>query len=625
MVSVQTFVKAIRSRLPKPEAALPVLLVAALYTVCIAALLGPMWSSLGTEVLGDADTDTVRGMWGFEYLRRSLMPPDTPIWSSQVHFPEGVLALVLPWVSGILVSPLLAVAGPIAGYNLAIGALLWAAAMSTAVLAQTRTGSWVAGGTVGAAVATAPMLLAGVCDGTPEHISVWLIPLFFAAATALLRTPSVPLGLTSAILAGLIVLDSPYHGVYTLLIGAIVLPAELIGPWTPARKSAAIRGWAAALIGLLVVGAGLAALFRNFPIEAESDASTRMLLRMNAADLRTWWQYDVAGTVGRDASLAPTAIPVRLFWPMLALGVLGLPRSAPWLLSGVLCLALSFGLNDELPGQLGVWAGASGHKVGRVVYSFNTFMTDLPGFGSVRFPRRWMIPATMCFAVASADGIGNALRLLRKRTALRRALLLAGPLLVVVGTVGSVLAGRATSGVGASFPKHTLPDVEFANWIADHDASGAAVLLPQRRPAPKSGLRQDLPVFANLSDDLSSTDSLYLQVLMNRPIMGAPSLKTLAKMRTSTDIELLLRNWDDICLPQLAGRDIPKSAIDPQFGPQRRRVIQRLRQEGLSFVVVDEAAYGAAGVEVLAGQLAGALAETRHFDDGTGVTVFVLK
>jgi hypothetical protein len=172
---------------------------------------------------------------------------------------------------------------------------------------------------------------------------------------------------------------------------------------------------------------------------------------------------------------------------------------------------------------------------------------------------------------------------------------------------------------------HPVPEVVFADWIGDHDLAGAVVLLPQRRPAPKSGKRADLPVFAEISEDLSSSDSQYLQVRMGRPLLGYPSLKTLAPMRLDTDVQSILRNWDDIALPQLSGRDIPSSAIDPRFAPERQRIIDGLRRDGLRFVVVDEAAYGDSGIEHIRTQLEKHLSETEHFDDGTGVTVFVLR
>ena len=47
-------------------------LVLAVYWVLI-----PIWPVLGTEILGDVDTDAIRGMWGFDHIRRSMIPPNT--------------------------------------------------------------------------------------------------------------------------------------------------------------------------------------------------------------------------------------------------------------------------------------------------------------------------------------------------------------------------------------------------------------------------------------------------------------------------------------------------------------------------------------------------------------------
>ena len=615
----------LRRRLPPPEALVAPALLGLLYAGVVVWMLGPIWSDLGTHILGDADTDAVRGMWGLDHLRRSLLPPDTPLWSHEINFPNGVLALVLPWVSGMLAAPVGFVSGPIAGFNLTVALLLWSAAMGSAVLGWARTDSWVAGGVFGIAVSAAPMTLHAVCDGTPEHVAIWLVPLFLAAATRLLKTPSVPLGVLTALLAILVVLDSPYHGVYTLLIGLFVLPWDLLGPWPTARKRAAPKSFAVAAVIVLVGAVGVGLLFRTFPIESPSASETFRLLKMNATDLHTWWQHDFTSGRARDGSLAPTAIPAWMLWPALVLAVVGLPRSAPWLAVGMLTLVLSFGQNDRIIGELAVWMGERGASLGRSVLSLNADLYDLPGIGSVRFPRRWLVPATLAFAIAGAEGLGRLVQLARRWRATRRAALVIGPVVVIGATIIIAGAGTDTSAVARDFPKHAVPDVAFANWIADHHRSGAVVLLPQRRPAPKSGKRADLPVFADISENLSSSDSQYLQVRMGRPLLSYPSLKTLAPMRVDSDIQSILRNWDDIALPQLSDRDIPSSAIDPRFAPQRQRIIDGLRQDGLGFVVVDDAAYGESGIELLRTQLEDHLADTQHFDDGTGVTVFVLR
>lgn len=615
----------IRAHLPPVESLLAPAALTVLYAGAVAWLLGPMWAELGTHVLGDADTDAVRGLWGLDHLRRSMLPPDTPLWSSEINFPSGVLALVLPWVSGLLTAPLGAVVGPVAGFNLTVGFLLWAAAMATATLGWARTDSWIAGGMFGAAVSSTPMILHAVADGTPEHVAIWLVPLFLAAATRLLRTPSTGLGALTGVLAVLVVLDSPYHGVYTLILGLFVLPWDLLGPWPKRRRAAAPASFGLAAVVVVVGAVGVGLLFRSFPIEAPSAGESLRLLKMNATDLHTWWQHDFTSGRPRDGSLAPTAITAVFLWPALALAVLGLPRSLPWLGAGLLMLVLSLGLNDRIVGELTVWLGEDGTALGRWLLSTNRDLYDLPGIGSVRFPRRWLVPATLAFAMAGAEGLGRLVRLAARWRPSRRAMAFGGPVLVVATTLAVVHAGADTSAIARDFPHHALPDVAFADWVARHERSGAVVLLPQRRPAPKSGRRADLPVFADISENLSSSDSQYLQVRMGRPLLSYPSLKTLAPMRVDTDIQSILRNWDDIALPELSGRDIPSSAIDPRFAPQRQRIIDGLRRDGLGFVVVDEAAYGASGIEHLRVQLEDHLAETEHFDDGTGVTVFVLR
>ena len=54
----------------------------------------PIWPVINTEILGDVDTDAIRGMWGFDHICRSMIPPNTPIWSDTINFPDGVIALI---------------------------------------------------------------------------------------------------------------------------------------------------------------------------------------------------------------------------------------------------------------------------------------------------------------------------------------------------------------------------------------------------------------------------------------------------------------------------------------------------------------------------------------------------
>ena len=148
------------------------ILTAAVYWTLI-----PIVVVLNTEILGDADTDAISGMWSFDHVRRSMLPPETPIWSDQINFPAGVLALTLPWTTSVLLSPLGFFFGPVVAWNLSVAMILLAIGVSTAWLVKQLTDSWSIGCAMGGLVMTQPMLLHAISDGTPEHLSLWGVPL----------------------------------------------------------------------------------------------------------------------------------------------------------------------------------------------------------------------------------------------------------------------------------------------------------------------------------------------------------------------------------------------------------------------------------------------------------------
>ena len=71
--------------------------------------------------------------------------------------------------------------GPIVVLNLAIAMLLFGYGATTAVLSQQLTRSWSVAFFVGSVVIAQPMLLHAMSDGTAEHLSLWLMPLFIAS------------------------------------------------------------------------------------------------------------------------------------------------------------------------------------------------------------------------------------------------------------------------------------------------------------------------------------------------------------------------------------------------------------------------------------------------------------
>jgi hypothetical protein len=576
----------------------------------------PIWPSIGSEILGDVDTDAIRGMWGFDHIKRSMIPPNTPLWSNEINFPAGVIALTLPWTTGILLAPLGFLFGPIIAWNLSVAFMLLGFGMSTAWLAKQLTSSWAIGCIAGGLVMTQPMLLHAMSDGTPEHISLWGVPLLLGSMWKTLRHSSPRWGVISGLLAILVALDSPYHAIYSALAGFLVLPWTLIRRWNIEERLDFI--WAiGSVISLCILGAiFVAALYSLFPLGESSLEEYLSLWKMNAADLRVWWQHDFQNTVVRDTSLVPSAIPIPLVWFSIILIIFGAPRSLPWCFASILMLNLSLGLNDKLPVHLSYWVGSFGYPIGESILNLNAHLYAMPGLAEIRFPQRWLVPSALCLAIGAAFGLQRlfAYKFMQGKQF---------PLAIIIVSISTLLCIR-TSQIDLLFPKQEVPHIQFTTYIAEQPGDGALIMLPRMRPPPKSGKRSDLPVFANLADSLSSSDVQYFQTLHGRPIYDKPSLKTLYAFEGSEYIFRLLREWDDLAHPKVTGNPIPASAYDPRFTKRRRIGLQELLEEGLRWIVVDQGAYNDQALEILEEQITPYMLKKEFFREGDGVIVFEL-
>ena len=149
-------------------------------------------------------------------------------------------------------------------------------------------------------------------------------------------------------------------------------------------------------------------------------------------------------------------------------------------------------------------------------------------------------------------------------------------------------------------------------------------MLPRMRPPPKSGKRDDIPVFANIADSLSSADVQYFQTIHGQPIYDKPSLKTLYAFEQSQYITRMLREWDDLAHPLVTGNAIPASAYDPRFANRRRTGLNQLIDAGLRWVIIDLGAYNQQAIEILEQQLQNNLLTKELFKEGDGVIVYEL-
>lgn len=598
----------------KPNSLRGILFVTVLLCLLLYWILIPIWPNLTTHILGDPETDAIRGMWGFDHIQRSLIPPNTPIWSFELNFHAGVIALMLPWSTGLILSPIGMLFGPIIGWNIGVFLMFLGFGLSTAWLSKTLTGSWPAGALAGALAMSQPMLLYAMADGTPEHISLWGMPIFLAFAIIALEKNKSRHAIFAGLMAIIIAFDSPYLVIYTLAIGAFVLPPAIYRGWKQGFRTEFI--WTlGSFIAVILFGAIiLISIYQFLPYETSDQAAQIELWKMNAADLRTWWQYEFQTTSSRQTGLAPTTIPFMILWGCLAFTLIGAPRSLPWLFGGILMLFLAMGYNPRLPVHLSHWIGPSGVAMGAFILEINEKLYSLPGLGEIRFPQRWMVPSAFMFLIGSSYGVARFYHWKRIRP-------FAFGLSSILAAGGVFLCVKSSQ-IDILFPMQHLPKIEFAEWIAAQPGSGAVITLPQSRPRAASGKRADMDVFANLNEDLSSSDVQYFQSIHGRPIYGSFSLKTLYVRDGNKNIDLLVRNWDDLALPEISGKDIPSSAYDPRKKGQRQNALTDFIQAGLRWVVVDEAKYNDEAMLILREQIGDRLKDEHHFDEGDGVLIF---
>ena len=608
---------------PKRETPWHFLITTFVLAICVYWILIPIWPNISTHILGDPETDAIRGMWGFDHIRRSLMPPQTPLWSTLINFPAGALFLPLPWTTSIILAPLGMVFGPFIAWNLGIAFMLWAFGMSTAWLIRTLTDSWAVGLLLGSFVISQPLLLHAIGDGTLEHIALWTMPLFLGSAWKGFHNHSPKWALAAGIFAFLLALDSPYHAIYTAVAGLFILPFSLMRRWSLSQRTDLF--WSASTLGATLFAGGiiLFLIYQGFPIKSATGSDKIALLKMNAADVRNWWQHDTINVFVRESTLAPTLIPSVMLIFSVVLIIIGIPRSLPWFFAGAFMMALSMGLNGRVPVHLGQWMGGFGKSLGSFVIDTNRQMYAFPGIGQIRFPMRWLIPSALMFFVGAGYGLKKIYHLpifsrFSKSPAFTFGI---STICALLGMIISLQSSRIDIG----FPMHELPKVEFAEWIKAQEGSGAVLLLPQMRPPPKSGKREDLPVFANISQLLSSADAQYFQVIHGRPMYTKPNLKTLAAADQPDIVARLVRNWDDMAHPMLTGNEIPPSAYDPRADNTRRAAFYELVASGLQFIVVDLGAYNEEAQNILRSQIQDRVKTEKIFDEGDGVLVFEIK
>ena len=578
-------------------------------------MFSPVLADFSTHLVGDPQTDTIRGAWGLHHLHESLANLQSPWTTTRINFPDGAEVLVLPLASGLLLSPL-GWLGPVLAWNLTMFLLVLASGMTTAWMTKVMCDGWIAGVVAGATVMAQPMLHQAVADGTAEHVALWAVPLFIGATWLALHEQNPRWGIGAGLLSIVVALDSPYHGLYALALGVMVLPWAIRIVRGRERDLVLALGamTVAALAGVTVV-VSLYGRFESGPVDGPG---IETLQQTNATDLRLWWRHLSPTTSLRDISRPPTLIPTALLAGPIALGLLGGRKAWPWLLAGLVMIGFSFGLRAQTPELVGAWLGEPLGSLAGLALLINEWVYSLPIAGEIRFPRRWLVPAGIALATAAGIGLQQLfLRWLRRRSL--QLIAGAGLAIFILNT------GMNVSRLHQPFPAHELAQVDFTDAIVQADKTGPVLLLPAFRSVEAGATRDELPVFANLDRNLASADDLYLQMLHKQSMVSYPSLQTLSANEEAPTVQRVLRDWSDLSHTKAGQGGIPPSAIDPGAQIERDKGLRILRTAGLRWIAIDLGAYSDEGLEHLLSQVETKVERRDTFDQGDGVLLLQIR
>ncbi len=161
--------------------------IAAVLTGLLALVL--VWPALSTGQLlgGDRSPDTITTIWGYWWSGAALSSASSPLSGTHSFFPVGLSPITTGLLDGVLFSPLVALLGPVGGFNVAALICLWSAGMGMWVLARAAGASPEAALIAAVGLEMSPMVVVEVQEGRLAQALVvfWLLAL--AGLTRLAR------------------------------------------------------------------------------------------------------------------------------------------------------------------------------------------------------------------------------------------------------------------------------------------------------------------------------------------------------------------------------------------------------------------------------------------------------
>lgn len=406
------------------------------YLLLSLLVLAPLLPHFGSMIPGGpvAAVDGWQNVWNLWWVQQALTSGANPFHTDYLYYPDGVdLHLqTLNISNGLLVFPITALFGPIAGYNTALLLAFVLAGLGGYALALQVSGHRLAAFIGGALFAFSPFHMTKVWDGQLELIALqW--PAFYALF--LLRTVELRRR-REALLAGVFLALIGYTSWYYLLFFAIysLLFVALWLVTLPGRRTRWTALTRTALVplvgGLLLLPILLPALrdVQGTAPRINPDSSLDLIL-IHSANLFDFWLPSAVHPLwgGPVEQLGQTWHPFIAGWNLalgysiLALAILGGVTAwrVAWRWWALTLTALLLALGPLL--HVGTTRTA--------LYLPYTLLLHLPGVGIARRPSHFVVIATLLFAPLVALGL---CRLVARIAPARRPLLIGGLAVLLV-------------------------------------------------------------------------------------------------------------------------------------------------------------------------------------------------
>ncbi|MFH1532950.1 MAG: hypothetical protein ABIK09_19675 [Pseudomonadota bacterium] len=241
-------------------------LVLPAYLTLIAVVLFPVLQAPSTYAVGDAHNDVWPAIWGIWWTQEnllSLLCLDTHTYL--LFFPSGVdLHTHFPvFLSQFFALPFLLVLSPVVSWNLTVYTVLTLNCVSMYALAlhvvEDRAASFLAGLLFGLNA----YVLGHLHNGSPEHITLFFIPLTILSLVKLVEQPRLRRGVITGVLLLLATLSSWYYGFYLGLFACLYVGAKALHLRGPARRKLLVAAGFAAAVYAVTVTPFLYPLMKN--------------------------------------------------------------------------------------------------------------------------------------------------------------------------------------------------------------------------------------------------------------------------------------------------------------------------------------------------------------------------